>query len=186
MKHAIYGVMLAALLAGCAQQPGKEAQVEDRSAGTAGAAGGAQSTVQTQGLAGSDASGSTLGDGNLVAPSKNAAGALGQRVIYFDYDSAAIRNEYRAVLEAHAGFVKANAKAKVNLEGHADERGSPDYNIALGQRRADSVRKAMQVLGATDGRMESVSFGEEKPAMQGHDESAWSKNRRVEIRYDGE
>lgn len=183
MKYAVYGVVLAAMLAGCAQQPGKDAAIEDRSAG---GAGGAQSTVQTQGLAGSDASGTALGAGNLVAPPKNAPGALGQRVIYFDYDSSAIRNEYRAVLEAHAGFVKANAKAKVNLEGHADERGSPDYNIALGQRRADSVRKAMQVLGTADGRMESVSFGEEKPAAQGHDESAWSKNRRVEIRYDGE
>ncbi|NWG87445.1 MAG: peptidoglycan-associated lipoprotein Pal [Hydrogenophilaceae bacterium] len=184
MKYAIHGVVLAVLLAGCAQEPSKEAKIEDRSA--AAQAAGAQSTVQTQGLAGADTSGQALDAGNLAAPPKNAAGALGQRVIYFDYDSAAIRSEYRAVLEAHAGFVKANARAKANLEGHADERGSPEYNIALGQRRADSVRKAMQVLGAADGRMEAVSFGEEKPAVQGHDESAWSKNRRVEIRYDGE
>ena len=186
MKYAIYAVVLAALLAGCAQQPAKEAAIEDRSAPARTVEPAAvQPLVQTQGLAGSDASGTAL-PGSPVAPPKDAPGPLGQRVIYFDYDSAAIRNEYRPVLEAHAGFLKANARAKVNLEGHADERGSPDYNIALGQRRADSVRKAMQLLGAADERMEAVSFGEENPAVQGHDETAWSKNRRVEIRYDGE
>lgn len=176
MKYAIYGVVLSVLLSACAQDPSKSGGADGKD-GQAGA--------QTSGMSVNGVDGSLL-NGKLSAPPKNVTGVLSQRVIYFDYDSSAIRSEFRSVLEAHSTFVKANPKAKVNLQGHTDERGSREYNIALGQRRAESVRKAMSLLGTGDKQLEAVSLGEEKPADQGHDEAAWSKNRRVEIRYDGE
>lgn len=179
MKYAIYGVLLSALLAGCAQEPAKtgDKTAADKAAQTAGA--------QTSGMSVNGVDGSLL-TGKYTAPPKNVTGPLATRVIYFDYDSSAIRSEFQNVIAAHATFTKANPKAKLNLQGHADERGSRAYNVALGQRRSDSVNKAMGVLGVAGGQMEAVSFGEEKPAVEGHDEAAWSKNRRVEIRYDGE
>lgn len=176
-KYAIYGALLSVLLSACAQDPAKTGEGADGKGQTAGA--------QTSGASVNGVDGSLL-KGNLSAPPKNVTGILAQRVIYFDYDSAAIRSEFRAVLDAHATFTKANPKAKLNLQGHADERGSRDYNVALGQRRAESVNKAMGLLGVNNGQMEAVSFGEEKPAVEGHDEAAWSKNRRVELRYAGE
>lgn len=114
---------------------------------------------------------------------KDPASPLAQRVIYFDFDSAVIHPRFQPILEAHATYLKANPQFKVTLEGHADERGSREYNLALGQRRAESVRRALALLGVSDDQMEAVSFGEERPAVEGHDESAWKMNRRTEIRY---
>lgn len=114
---------------------------------------------------------------------KDPASPLAQRVIYFDFDSAVIHPRFQPILEAHATYLKANPQFKVTLEGHADERGSREYNLALGQRRAESVRRALALLGVPDNQMEAVSFGEERPAVEGHDESAWKMNRRTEIRY---
>ncbi len=129
-------------------------------------------------------------DGKPLAPPvldpKNPASPLAQRVVRFDYDSAAIRDEYRALLEAHAQYLKQTKAAKTILQGHADERGSREYNLALGQRRAESVYKALGLLGVADAQMEAVSFGEEKPVAEGHDEEAWQQNRRTEIVYEGE
>ncbi len=106
-----------------------------------------------------------------------------QRVIYFAFDSAIIEDQYRPVLELHAHYLKANPGFRIMLQGHTDERGSREYNMALGQRRAESVRQALSLLGVADGQMEAVSFGEEKPAAEGHDEAAWRLNRRTEIHY---
>jgi len=117
---------------------------------------------------------------------KNPEHPLSKRRLLFDYDSAAIRDEYRPILEAHAQFMNANKEAKAILQGHADERGSREYNLALGQRRAESVFNAMNLLGVPDAQMEAVSFGEEKPVAEGHDETAWQQNRRTEILYQGE
>lgn len=117
---------------------------------------------------------------------KDPNSPLSKRVIHFDYDSSAIRDEYRSLLEAHAEFLKSNPASKVILQGHADERGSREYNLALGQRRAESVFKAMSLLGVTEAQIEPVSMGEEKPVAEGHDESAWQQNRRTEILYHGE
>ncbi len=184
MKPVVYAALLTVLLGACAQQPTKEAAViEDRAQPAAPTV--AKDGIETRGIAPAAPDARAL-DGTLRMPPKNAAGALGQRTVYFDYDSAAIREEYRGVVEAHAGFLKTNANAKVILQGHTDERGSREYNLALGQRRADSVRQAMSVLGVPEARMESVSFGEEKPAVEGQGETAWQKNRRAEIVYEGE
>ncbi len=130
-------------------------------------------------------SGSTAATAAVTTPGahRDPASPLAQRVIYFEFDSAVIDSRYQPILEAHSAYLKANPGFKVILQGHADERGSREYNLALGQRRAESVRQAMSLLGVADGQMEAVSFGEEKPAVQGHDESAWKMNRRTEIHY---
>lgn len=110
-------------------------------------------------------------------------GLLGKRVIYFDFDSAQIRSEFVPIIEAHARYLAAHPGTKVVLEGHTDERGSPEYNIALGEARAKSVAKALELNGASSGQINLVSYGEEKPVATCHDESCWSQNRRVEIVY---
>jgi len=116
---------------------------------------------------------------NLSAgPSGNVA-----KVIFFDYDSYVVKPEFQSTIDAHAQFLKANPRAKVSLEGHTDERGGREYNLALGQKRADAVRQSLSLLGVQESQVESVSFGKEKPAVQGADESAFAKNRRAEFFY---
>lgn len=110
---------------------------------------------------------------------------LSKRVIYFMYDSYEVLPEYQEVVSAHARYLASHPERNVILEGHADERGSPEYNIALGEQRAKAVARMMQFQGTNDGQVQIVSFGEEKPAVPGHDESAWQQNRRVEISYSG-
>jgi peptidoglycan-associated lipoprotein len=104
------------------------------------------------------------------------------RVIYFDFDSYVVKDEFRPIVDAHANLLKANPSAKEVAEGHTDERGGSEYNLALGQKRAEAVVKQMQVLGVGESQLEAVSYGKERPAVDGHDESAWAKNRRVELR----
>ena len=121
------------------------------------------------------------------APAAADAGMAGPanaaKVIYFDYDSYIVKPEFQAVIEAHAQFWKSSQRAKVSLEGHTDERGSREYNLALGQKRADAVRQSLTLLGVSAAQIESVSFGEEKPAVAGSDEAAYAKNRRAEFFY---
>ena len=110
-------------------------------------------------------------------------GELADRTIYFEYDSAKLTSESIAILETHGNFIAGNGEVKVRLEGHGDERGSREYNIALGDRRAQSVRRVLLFQGASSDQVETVSYGEEKPVEMGHDDAAWSKNRRVELIY---
>lgn len=154
--------------------------VEDRS-GT---------TVTTGSGANSANSGATSGVGNgtvtpvdLSGNSQDAFLKSATRLVYFDYDSFVIRPEFQSVIEAHAKFLKANPARKIALEGHTDERGGREYNLALGQKRSEAVRRALGVLGVSDAQMEAVSFGKEKPAALGGTEEAMAKNRRVEITY---
>jgi peptidoglycan-associated lipoprotein len=105
------------------------------------------------------------------------------RLVYFDFDSFVIRPEFQSVIESHARFIKANKSRKVMIEGHTDERGGREYNLALGQKRAEAVRKAMSLLGVDESQLEAVSFGKEKPAALGTTEAAMEKNRRAEIGY---
>ncbi len=123
---------------------------------------------------------------NLNPILKDSNNILSKRSVYFDYDSFVVKNEYRATVQAHAQYLRDNAAAKVLLQGNADERGSREYNLALGQKRADSVRSAMTLSGAKDSQIEAVSLGEEKPRATGHDEASWAENRRTDIRYQGE
>ena len=108
---------------------------------------------------------------------------LAQRIIYFDYDQATILDKYKAVLAAHAELLANNPQIRVRLEGHADERGSREYNIALSERRAQTVRQYLSFKNVDSSQMETVAFGEEKPLVPSHNDAAWSKNRRVEINY---
>lgn len=122
--------------------------------------------------------------GNLQGNAlEGANNPLSKTVVYFDYDSSEVHAEDRPVVEAHAGKLAGNHNLIVTLEGHADERGSREYNLALGERRAQAVKKQMLLLGVAADQIRTVSYGEERPADPGHDEAAYSKNRRVEIVY---
>jgi peptidoglycan-associated lipoprotein len=113
-------------------------------------------------------------------------GALARRSIYYDYDQFDVKDEYRGLVEAHAKYLRENAQARILIQGNTDERGSREYNVSLGQRRSDGVKKMLILLGAKENQIESVSLGEEKPQAEGHSEDAWSKNRRSDILYGGE
>jgi peptidoglycan-associated lipoprotein len=110
-------------------------------------------------------------------------GLLAKRVIYFDFDSSEIKGEGTDIVAAHAKYLANNPTARVRLEGHTDDRGSREYNIGLGERRAQSVRRALLLQGASEAQLATVSYGAERPAVAGHDEAAWAKNRRVELFY---
>lgn len=106
-----------------------------------------------------------------------------ERSVYFDFDVFTIKNEFTGMIERHANYLKAHPELEVKLEGHADERGGREYNLALGQKRSESVKRALVTLGAGQSQLEAVSFGEEKPKMTGHDEASWAQNRRVDFVY---
>jgi peptidoglycan-associated lipoprotein len=111
---------------------------------------------------------------------------LFKRSVYFDFDKYEVKPEYRALVEAHAQYLMAHPQRNITLEGNADERGSREYNLALGQKRAVAVKKVMNVYGVQDKQIETVSYGKEKPKAQGHDETSWAENRRVDVKYAGE
>jgi peptidoglycan-associated lipoprotein len=137
--------------------------------------------------AGSDASGAAARAAAAAASAASAASAAAlatkERIVYFDFDSYVIRAEARPVVEAHGRRLRADPKLHVALEGHTDDRGGREYNLGLGQKRADAVRKALSLMGVADNQMEAVSFGKEKPAVPGTSEAAMQENRRVEINY---
>lgn len=142
------------------------------SSGSASTSSGSATTTAT-------GSGSAWGGHPLDDP----ASLLSKRVVYFEFDESVILDEDRPILEAHAEYLAQNPGAAVTLEGHADERGTREYNLALGERRAQSVRQFMSLLGASGQQLRTVSYGEERPAATGHNEEAWALNRRVEIIY---
>jgi len=164
---------------------------KDASAGGVGAGSLARSNASgsagASGTSGSAAGGSAA-SGSAAARLASAAAAdtalaMKERIVYFDFDSYVIRAEARPIIEAHARRLRADGKLRVALEGHTDDRGGREYNLGLGQKRADAVRKALSLLGVSDGQMEAVSFGKEKPAVPGNSEAAMQENRRVEINY---
>ena len=168
--NSFIALALVAVLAGCstAAKKGGGAAVEDRSMG-----GGAE----TSGAAGTGSyAGASLTDPNSP---------LARRVIYFEYNSDTILPEDQELITAHAGYLSAHSEQMVTLEGHADERGSPEYNIGLGDRRAQGIKRALELQGVAAQQISVVSYGEEKPAAEGHSEAAYRLNRRVEIVYVG-
>jgi len=116
-------------------------------------------------------------------PLNDPKGILAKRSIYFDYDSYSVKDEFKPVVEAHARYLSANKGRRIVIQGNTDERGGGEYNLALGQKRAEAVRKALSLLGVSDAQMEAVSFGKEKPKATGSDEAAWAENRRSDIVY---
>ena len=180
MKNTLIAFGLMVLLAACASKdPVATTRVEDRTPSTGGSTSGLPTTGTTDKT---DISGRP-GTGNELT---NPNSILSKRVIYFDYNTDAVKPEFASLIQAHASYLAQNRNRKIRLEGHADERGSREYNMALGQRRASAVRKATTILGVGNERIETISFGEDKPRSNGHDEASWAQNRRVEIVYDGE
>jgi len=167
----------ALLLAGCPKKPTTAPEGE-----SGGAVAGAEQGATTGGTtdAGVGEARPLPGAGDPAAEAAAAAAAAG-RIVYFDFDSSEIRPEYAGLVAAQARRLATNPGLRVRLEGHTDERGSREYNIALGERRAQAVRRALLLQGAADGQLVTVSYGEERPAMDGQDETAYEKNRRVEF-----
>jgi peptidoglycan-associated lipoprotein len=177
MKNVALYLAIAAIAAGCSSQEAKQdAPVTDRSAGVTQPS-ATPSTSTTRPTTQSPVAGNPLRDPSNI---------LSKRSVFFDFDSNSVKDEYRGLVQAHSRYMGDKADSKIRIEGNCDERGSREYNLALGQRRAESVKKMMTVLGVSDGRIETTSYGEEKPMATGHDESAWAQNRRADIKYAGE
>ena len=167
-------LLAASVLAACSSTPVTEqsgAAVEDRNAVKTVEAG----ALNTSGLSAED-----------LAMLRDPKNILSKRSVYFDFDNYTVKPEFKPMLEAHAKFLTARPQAKMLIQGNTDERGSREYNLALGQKRADAVKKTMLLLGAKEAQIESVSLGKEKPRNEGHNETAWAENRRGDILYQGE
>lgn len=176
-KRITLALTVAALMAGCSSGVKlDDVPVEDKNAtSTMGANSGANSGNTAQsGVAGVD----------LGQSGRDGAGPVGvSRIVYFDYDSYVIKPEFQSLLDAHSRFIKTGSNRKVMIEGHTDDRGGREYNLALGQKRAEAVRRSLALLGVPENQMEAVSFGKEKPAVQGATEDAYAQNRRAELSY---
>ena len=176
MKRMLLAMVAAAALAACSSTPESEtgAAVEDR---TPGAGSGAGSGTTTQPITTTTIPGDPL---------KDPASPLAKRSVFFEFDRDDIKSEYRPMLEAHARYLAQNAGKKMLVQGNADDRGSREYNIGLGQRRADAVKRTLVLMGAHEAQVESVSLGEEKPRCTEQTEACWAQNRRADILHSGE
>jgi len=173
------------MLVACSSTPPADttgAPITEGATTGAGTGGASTSGAGTGGVSGSQAGTGTGASGSAALHQ----GALARRSVYFDFDSFTVKDEFRPTIEAHARYLQQNRGARMTIQGNTDERGSREYNIALGQKRAEAVKRMMTVLGAQEQQIETVSFGKEKPKSQGHDESSWAENRRDDILYAGE
>ncbi len=186
MRKLILSLAALALLAGCASKDTKEqpgAAVEDRRP----VVGDIKPTPPVAVRPDTSPVAKPIVSTPIVAnPLKDPGSILSKRSVYYDYDSAVVKDEFKPLVMAHARYLAQNRSARMAIQGNTDERGSREYNIALGQRRADSVKQMMLLLGAQEAQIETVSFGEEKPRATGKDEPSFSENRRCDIVYAGE
>jgi len=190
VKPWITAALLAVFVASCASTQ-EEFIVEedgaplDSQAQTGSVDGGSSGGADATGLSDGDtAEGTAMGvPMNALETLEQTEGTMAVRIVYFEFDSAKLTSESIEILETHGNFISANGEVTVRLEGHADERGSREYNIALGDRRAQSVRRVLLFQGASTDQVETVSYGEEQPAVAEHTEAAWALNRRVELVY---
>ncbi len=167
MKQLMFSALLVSLLAACGSTPTKPAEKP-----VAQKAPVQQPQAETKPVA--------------IDPLKDPNNILSHRSVYYDFDKSVIKAEYKPMIEAHAAYLVAHSSAKVTLQGNCDERGSREYNLALGQRRADSVKSLLEAGGVPAAQISTVSFGSEKPRALGHNEEAWAQNRRTDIVYQGE
>ena len=174
-------VAAALVLAACASTTSTEDPTRTPAPVT-GPGGGKPGAITTQPVAPVDVTGKP----GAVSDPAVKQGPLAQRSIYYDLDKFDIKDEYRPLVEAHAKYLRDNPSARMLIQGNTDERGSREYNVGLGQRRADGVKRMLVLLGARDNQIESVSLGEEKPQAEGSNEEAWAKNRRSDMLYNGE
>jgi peptidoglycan-associated lipoprotein len=185
MRRVCIAAVFVAVLAGCASTPEEQeaAGVEDRKPGAKPPTIGAQTQpIKQPPVAGVDLTQKPGGRSILTDPSS----PLSKRSIYFDYDRYDVRDEFRPLVEAHARYLRDNASTKMLIQGNTDERGSREYNLALGQRRSEAIKRMLLLLGAREEQVEAVSLGEEKPKATGSTEDAWAQNRRGDILYQGE
>jgi peptidoglycan-associated lipoprotein len=186
-KTLIAAALMAVVLAGCSSTGDKQ----DENAAAAGGVGGAGTAGYGAGAnglgygAGGGAAGYGRGGNYSAADLDNPSSPLYKKVIYFQYDSAEVMPEYVSIVAAHAEFLAGNPNQHVILEGHADERGTREYNIALGEQRAKTVVNMLKLQGVSEAQLQVVSYGEEKPSCASHDETCWHQNRRVEFAYEG-
>ena len=182
-RIACFGLALGAMLAACSGGPVSEqpaAGVEERT--PAGTHGGTTKPVQQDQVAKVDLTARTGAQSVLTDPRN----ILSRRSVFYDLDTYDVKDQYKDLVEAHARYLRDNPKTKMLIQGNTDERGSREYNVGLGQRRSEGVKRMLMLLGAREDQVESVSLGEEKPRAEGHDEQAWSQNRRSDILYQGE
>jgi peptidoglycan-associated lipoprotein len=178
MKRVSFAVLaIAAALYGCATT---ESQDSSTSAGTPSPSGSPSASTSTGSPSGSQV-GSRSGTMSGSATPASGMHPDMKRSVYYEFDKYDVKPEYRSLVESHARWLKANPRAKIVIEGNADERGSREYNVALGQRRAESVTKMLVMLGAKAEQIEAISWGEEKPRSAGHEEASWSENRRADF-----
>jgi len=190
MRNYLFILFAAVLLAGCPAQPTKDddASKKDTTTSTSTAdSAGNKDSVQTGKLDGAEQTNSSALTGGDQPYRKDAIhdanSPLSQQIIYFDFNASAIKSEYRDLITWHGRYLASNQDMKIRLEGHTDERGSREYNVALGDRRAQSVKRMLMFQGATKKQIEVISYGEEKPVGLEHTEAAWAKNRRVQLVY---
>ncbi len=188
MMKFLIAISLTAVLVGCGSSVKlDDVPVEDKSGSRV--TQGSITGVGTPGPTGTTPGSGTVTQSGVTpvdlsrAGQNSAQGAAAAKVIYFDYDSYVIKPEFQAVVDAHARYMLADKTRKIAIEGHTDEIGGREYNLALGQKRAEAVRRALGLLGVVDAQMEAVSFGKEKPVSEGTSETAFAKNRRAEIAY---
>ena len=194
MKRSVLSLIIVAMLAGCSTTATQPAQVVDKSVQTdadraAAARAAAEKSAASAAANKAAAEAAALEQARLtsqVNPLTDPNNSLSKRSVYFDFDKYDVKAEYTSLVEAHAAYLTSHKDTKVTLQGNTDDRGSREYNLALGQRRADAVRKAFSLLNVPETQIEAVSFGEEKPKATGDDEAAWVQNRRADIVYQGE
>jgi peptidoglycan-associated lipoprotein len=178
---AIATLVAVVALTGCQTRKGASIPATADTSATAPVTGAVATPESSATATGIESAGSVGADGSVsgLVPAE----LDGRRVLYFEFDSSDVRAEDQALLAAHARVLAANPSLRVRLEGHTDERGTREYNIGLAERRAQSVRRALALQGASDAQLSTVSYGEERPAAAGDDESAFAQNRRVELVY---
>ena len=181
MKRILFSIVSSLVLAGSLVACGSNVKladvpVEDRTASS--------KQADDAAAAAAAAAARNVSPVQIGASDSSAAGpANTAKVVYFDFDSYVVKPEFQNVVDAHAKFLLANKARKMAIEGHTDERGGREYNLALGQKRSEAVRRALELLGVADSQVEAVSFGKEKPAASGSDEESMAKNRRAEMNY---
>ncbi len=198
-RHAGLAVLCALVLAACSTTSEQAAPVENRSAATAtSTTPSAQASAATpsglgtasaplaQPIASAGSTAATTPSTGMDPALTDPRSPLSKRSIYFDYDSFVVKDEFKPLVEAHAAYLKRNPRTRIVIEGHTDERGSREYNLALGQKRAEAVKRVLTLLGVAEAQIETVSFGEEKPRRTGSTEADYAENRRGDIRYVGE
>ncbi|MEP7085138.1 MAG: peptidoglycan-associated lipoprotein Pal [Betaproteobacteria bacterium] len=198
MKRLICIAAVTVVLAACSSTPADQnaAPVDERNPLGRTAPGGPGSVTSPSGSsslsgsaippAGSGSTASSQSGSGRMTPLTDPANILSRRSVYYDYDSYVVKDEFKPIIEAHGKYLRDNRNARIIVQGNTDDRGGREYNLALGQKRAESVKRMLSILGVQEAQIETVSFGKEKPRNPGSDESAYAENRRSDILYSGE